>query len=156
MINSKDIMIPMLIVFVILIINFIVALLFARTSNKKGYYGIVTGIMTMFLGIPGMLYAIALPEKKVKTDLDKKEITLTVVITIILCVQILCSAFIAKKVANALNNTYEIHLQQDEESDQKRNSIQEKLDELENKLANDEISIEEYSQKAKEIESLLN
>lgn len=156
MINSKDIMIPMLIVFVILIINFIVALLFARTSLKKGYYGIVTGIMTMFLGIPGMLYAIALPEKKIKTDSDKKEITLTVVLVIILALQILCSAFFVNKAMTSWNGFYGTHIQEKEESDQKRNAIQEKLDELENKLENGEISIEEYSQKAKEIESLLN
>lgn len=71
-------------------INFIIAILFSRTSVEKGHYGIVTGILTMIFGIVGMLYAIALQENKEQTEsIDKRYMKSTIALLIVFVIEIL-------------------------------------------------------------------
>ena len=80
---------PLVLLF-ITAINFIIAILFSRTSVEKGYYGIVTGILTMTLGFVGMLYAIALKENEAPAEnIDKRYIKSTIALLLVFVIEIL-------------------------------------------------------------------
>lgn len=82
-------LIPIFLIF-ITTINFLIAILFSRTSVEKGHYGIVTGILTMIFGIVGMLYAIALQENKEQTEsIDKRYMKSTIALLIVFAIGIL-------------------------------------------------------------------
>lgn len=82
-------LIPLFLIF-ITTINFLIAILFSRTSVEKGHYGIVTGILTMVFGIVGMLYAIALQENKEQVEsIDKRYMKSTIALLIVFVIEIL-------------------------------------------------------------------
>lgn len=72
------------IVFVFFLVrNFLLALAFGNASIKKGYSGIVTGLITLFFGIPGILYAIAIPDRV--TNDDENRFNKLIVILVAAC-----------------------------------------------------------------------
>lgn len=89
-------------------INFILAILFSRTSIEKGHYGIVTGLFVMITGIPGMLYAIALQKnKEVVTPKSKRYVISTIVMLMIYLSEIGGSIFVINKLVDNTNKAIE-------------------------------------------------
>lgn len=70
---------------ILLAYRFVLAFLFSRTSVEKGYYGLVTGLMVLFTGIAGMLYAIALRiNDDPKETIDRRYVISTLVMICVL------------------------------------------------------------------------
>lgn len=90
----------------VLLIHLVVSILFGMTSIKKGYYGIYTGRMTMFLGFAGMLYVIALPKKQPEADDSKRQTTFIVAMLIGFAVQTLGGVVLFKYFFNSMENMH--------------------------------------------------
>ena len=100
-----------LLVFLIAIfaIHGTISFLFGSATIKKGYQGIVAGMLTFFTGIAGMLYAISLPvmQHNQEDEHDYKVILGTVIFLLSFLSAIGClmiSAFVGDTVNDALNS----------------------------------------------------
>lgn len=86
-----------------------ISFLFGSATIKKGYQGIVAGMLTFFTGIAGMLYAISLPvmQHNPEDEHDYKMILGAVIFLLSFLSMIGClmiSAFVGDAVNNAFTN----------------------------------------------------
>lgn len=86
-----------------------ISFLFGSAAIKKGYQGIVAGMLTFFTGIVGMLYAISLPvmQHNPEDEHDYKMILGAVIFLLSFLSMIGClmiSAFVGDAVNNALSS----------------------------------------------------